>query len=173
ESGWRIARLRYFNPAGAHPSGLIGEDPRGTPNNLFPLITQVATGRRSHLKIFGRDWPTSDGTGIRDYIHVMDLAEGHYTTLKVLLDEKPQMLTLNLGSGVGISVLEMISAFERTCNQKVPCQFTARRFGDAPKTIADASLAQARLGWTTKRDLIEICRDGWAWQQANPYGYES
>nr|YP_009530730.1 UDP-glucose-4-epimerase [Paulinella micropora]AXY63419.1 UDP-glucose-4-epimerase [Paulinella micropora] len=173
ESGWRIARLRYFNPVGAHPSGLIGEDPRGIPNNLFPLITQVAAGRRSHLKIFGRDWPTSDGTGIRDYIHVMDLAEGHYTTLKVLLDEKPQMLTLNLGSGVGISVLEMISTFETTCNQKVPYQFTVRRFGDAPKTIADASLAQARLGWATKRDLIEICRDGWAWQQVNPYGYDS
>nr|YP_002049128.1 UDP-glucose-4-epimerase [Paulinella chromatophora]ACB42918.1 UDP-glucose-4-epimerase [Paulinella chromatophora] len=171
ETGWRIARLRYFNPVGAHPSGMIGEDPCGIPNNLFPFISQVAAGRRINLKVFGNDWPTFDGTAIRDYIHVLDLAAGHLITLETLLSEKPQMLTLNLGSGVGLSVLEVVAEFEAVCGQPIPYEIVTRRFGDAAKTVADSSLAETRIGWRTTRNLTEMCRDGWAWQSANPYGY--
>ncbi|KZR85033.1 UDP-glucose 4-epimerase [Synechococcus sp. MIT S9509] len=169
---WRIACLRYFNPVGAHPSGKIGEDPLGTPNNLFPFLSQVAVGRRESLQVFGGDWPTSDGTCIRDYIHVMDLAEGHRAALDCLLAEPTQLLTLNLGSGQGASVLEVVHAFERACGRQVPYDLVARRDGDAAITVADPGLALQRLGWRTQRGLDDICRDGWAWQSANPAGYD-
>ena len=168
---WRIACLRYFNPVGAHPSGEIGEDPLGTPNNLFPFVSQVAVGRRESLQIFGGDWPTEDGTGVRDYIHVMDVAEGHRAALECLLAEPPQLLTLNLGSGQGASVLEVVQAFERASGRNVPYKVVARRAGDAAITVADPALALQRLGWRTHRSLDDICRDGWAWQSANPTGY--
>jgi len=171
EPGWRIARLRYFNPVGAHPSGRIGEDPAGIPNNLFPFVSQVAVGRRKQLQVFGGNWPTPDGSGVRDYIHVMDLAEGHRAALEVLLAEDPQLLTLNLGSGQGHSVLEVASAFEAASGRPVPLQIVERRPGDAAITVADPSLAAQRLGWRTKRTLVDMCRDGWAWQSANPEGY--
>ena len=173
EPGWRIARLRYFNPVGAHPSGRIGEDPNGIPNNLFPFISQVAVGRREQLQVFGGDWPTADGSGVRDYIHVMDLAEGHQAALEALLAEEPQLLTLNLGSGQGHSVLEVVEAFSQACGQPIPYAVVDRRPGDAAITVADASAAAARLGWRTRRSLADICRDGWAWQAANPQGYAS
>jgi UDP-glucose 4-epimerase len=171
EAGWRIARLRYFNPVGAHPSGRIGEDPLGPPNNLFPFISQVAVGRRPELQVFGADWPTPDGSGVRDYIHVMDLAEGHRAALHTLLAEPPQLLTLNLGSGQGHSVLELVKAFEAASGRAVPYRMVDRRPGDAASTVANPELAAQRLGWRTQRSLNEICRDGWAWQQANPQGY--
>ena len=171
EPGWRIASLRYFNPVGAHPSGRIGEDPSGIPNNLFPFITQVAVGRREQLQVFGGDWPTPDGSGVRDYIHVMDLAEGHGAALQVLLGSGDQLLTLNLGSGRGHSVLEVIQAFEAASGRPIPYAVVARRPGDAASTVADPSLAAQTLGWRTSRGLAEMCRDGWAWQQANPQGY--
>jgi UDP-glucose 4-epimerase len=171
ETGWRIARLRYFNPVGAHPSGRIGEDPLGPPNNLFPFISQVAVGRRPELQVFGNDWPTPDGSGVRDYIHMMDLAEGHRAALLTLLDEPPQLLTLNLGSGQGHSVLELVHAFEAASGRAVPYRVVVRRPGDAACTVANPELAAQRLGWRTQRSLNDICRDGWAWQQANPQGY--
>jgi UDP-glucose 4-epimerase len=170
---WRIASLRYFNPVGAHPSGRIGEDPLGIPNNLFPFVSQVAVGQREQLSVFGGDWPTPDGTGVRDYIHVMDLAEGHRAALDCLLAEAPQLLTLNLGSGVGASVLEVVQAFEAVSGREVPYQIVARRPGDAAITVADPALAAERLGWRTSRTLADICRDGWAWQSANPQGYRA
>ena len=173
EAGWRIARLRYFNPVGAHPSGRIGEDPRGIPNNLFPFVSQVAVGRRDCLQVFGGDWPTPDGSGIRDYIHVMDLAEGHRAALDVLLAESPQLLSLNLGSGQGHSVLEVVRAFELASGRSVPYTVVERRDGDAASTVADPRLAATRLGWRTRRSLEEMCLDGWTWQQANPEGYGS
>ena len=168
---WRIACLRYFNPVGAHPSGRIGENPHGIPNNLFPFISQVAIGSHHQLSVFGGDWPTPDGTGIRDYIHVMDLAEGHRAALDCLLAEAPQLLTLNLGTGKGASVLEVVSAFEAASERSVPYAVVARRPGDAAITVADPTLAAKRLGWRTRRSLADICRDGWAWQSANPEGY--
>ena len=168
---WRIACLRYFNPVGAHASGLIGEDPLGIPNNLFPFVSQVAVGRRERLQIFGGDWSTPDGTCVRDYIHVMDLAEGHKAALDCLLSEAPQVLTVNLGSGRGISVLEVVNAFGHACGQPIPHTIVDRRPGDAAITVADPSLALRRLGWRTERSLDDICRDGWAWQSANPAGY--
>ena len=171
EPGWRIARLRYFNPVGAHPSGQIGEDPSGIPNNLFPFVSQVAVGRRPQLQVYGGDWPTPDGSGVRDYIHVMDLAEGHKAALEVLLAEDPQLLTLNLGSGQGHSVLEVAAAFEAASGRPVPLQIVDRRPGDAAITVADPSRAAERLGWRTRRTLADMCRDGWAWQSANPQGY--
>ena len=171
EGGWRIARLRYFNPVGAHPSGRIGEDPNGIPNNLFPFITQVAVGRRPELTVFGDDWPTPDGTCIRDYIHVMDLAEGHREALHSLLNADPQLLTLNLGSGQGASVLDVVKAMEAASQREIPYRIAPRRPGDAAITVANPTLAAQQLHWRTQRSLAEICRDGWAWQQANPQGY--
>jgi len=168
---WRIACLRYFNPVGAHPSGRIGEDPMGIPNNLFPFVSQVAVGRRERVQVFGGDWSTPDGTCIRDYIHVMDLAEGHRSALECLFAEPAQLLTLNLGSGQGASVLEVVQAFQKTSGRKVPYEVGARRDGDAAITIADPASALHRLGWRTQRTLYDICRDGWAWQSANPSGY--
>ena len=168
---WRIASLRYFNPVGAHPSGRMGEDPNGVPNNLFPFLSQVAVGRRNQLQIFGGDWPTPDGSGVRDYIHVMDLAEGHLAALNCLMAEPPQLLEVNLGSGQGHSVLDVVKAFETASGCAVPYEVVTRRAGDAAITVADPSLAAERLGWRTKRSLTDMCRDSWAWQSANPNGY--
>lgn len=169
---WRIACLRYFNPVGAHPSGRIGEAPNGIPNNLFPYLCQVAVKRRPKLSVFGGDWPTPDGTCIRDYIHVMDLAEGHRAALETLVSESPQVLTLNLGSGQGASVLEVIRAFEEASGRTIAFEITERRPGDAAVTVADPTAAWQRLGWRTQRSLADICRDGWIWQQGNPEGYD-
>jgi UDP-glucose 4-epimerase len=171
--GWRIALLRYFNPVGAHPSGRIGEDPSGRPNNLFPFLCQVAAGCRQQLEVFGGDWPTGDGTGVRDYLHVMDLAEGHGRALGLLQAEPPQLLTLNLGSGQGHSVLELLRTFETTNGLTLPYAVVERRPGDSAVSVADPSQAERRMGWRTRRSLADICRDGWAWQRANPQGYRS
>ncbi len=172
ETGWRIARLRYFNPVGAHPSGHIGEDPRGVPTNLFPLIGQVALGQRASLPIFGNDWPTADGSGVRDFIHVMDLAEGHGSALDHLFQARGDtLLTLNLGSGQGISVLELMRAYGAASGRPIPHEVLPRRAGDAACSVADPSLAKQWLGWSTRRDLADICQDGWHWHSANPRGY--
>jgi UDP-glucose 4-epimerase len=173
QSPWRIARLRYFNPVGAHPSGRIGEDPLGPPSNLFPFVSQVALGQRPELRIFGSDWPTPDGTGIRDYIHVMDLAEGHLAALEALWNGPARILTLNLGRGRGYSVLEVVRAFEQASGRPVPFRFVDRRPGDAPWSVADPGEAGHQLGWWARRDLEEMCRDGWAWQRSHPQGYRS
>ena len=168
---WKIVLLRYFNPVGAHESALIGEDPLGRPNNIFPRITQVGIGKLKEIKIYGSDWPTSDGTGIRDYIHVVDLAEGHLSALKYLLEEKPQLLILNLGTGIGTSVLEFIRTFEKVNNVKIPYSFDERRLGDNAFVVADNSLAKSLLNWTPKRTIDDMCRDGWRWQLKNPSGF--
>ncbi|MGO4390472.1 UDP-glucose 4-epimerase GalE [Variovorax sp. M-6] len=163
DPAWRIARLRYFNPAGAHESGLIGESPRGTPNNLMPYLAQVASGERSALTVFGGDYPTPDGTGVRDYIHVVDLAEGHVAALDFLADN-PQDVVLNLGTGSGTSVLEMIAAFAKASARSVPFEIAARRPGDVATCFADVGRARRILGWTATRDLDQMCRDAWRWQ---------
>ena len=169
---WRVACLRYFNPVGAHPSGRIGEDPLGIPNNLFPFMTQVAAGRRERLRVFGDDYPTHDGTGIRDYIHVMDLAEAHAVTLDHLLQQPTQShLTLNIGTGNGLSVLDVVKGFETATGQTIPYDVVERRPGDVPRLQACPLQAESVLGWAARRSLIDMCRDGWAWQQANPMGY--
>jgi UDP-glucose 4-epimerase len=170
QPSWKVAVLRYFNPVGAHPSGLIGEDPAGIPNNLMPYITQVALGRRPHLQVFGNDYPTPDGTGVRDYIHVCDLAEGHVAALKVLLEEG-RSLSVNLGTGRGHSVLEMVRAFEAASGRPVPYRVAPRRAGDVAQCYADPALAQQRLGWRARRGLEEMCADAWRWQSRNPEGY--
>ena len=170
-STWRIASLRYFNPVGAHPSGQLGEDPLGIPNNLFPFISQVAVGRRDQLQIFGSDWSTHDGTGIRDYIHVVDLAEGHKAALVALLNQGPQHLICNLGSGIGHSVLDVVKAFSAASGRNIPYVLADRRPGDAAITVADPARAASALKWSAKRTLSDMCRDSWAWQQANPAGY--
>ena len=167
---FRFAALRYFNPTGAHPSGRIGEDPAGIPNNLFPYIAQVAVGRRKALNVWGRDYATPDGTGVRDYIHVMDLADGHVAALHYLRD-KPGSLTVNLGTGRGYSVLEAVQAFERASGRRIPLEFAARRPGDVAACYADAGLAARALGWTTRLSIDEMCRDVWNWQSRNPEGY--
>jgi len=169
---WRIACLRYFNPVGAHPSGLIGENPLGVPNNLMPFITQVAVGRREQLQVYGDDYPTADGTGVRDYIHVMDLVEGHVAALGLLL-QGPGLHQINLGTGRGISVLEMIKAFEGVSGCSIPYRVVARRPGDTAATWADPTLARERLQWRARRSLEDMCRDSWRWQQGNPAGYDS
>ncbi|HWH75581.1 MAG TPA: UDP-glucose 4-epimerase GalE [Methylibium sp.] len=163
EADWRIARLRYFNPVGAHESGRIGEDPSGVPNNLLPYVAQVAVGQRPELQVFGGDWPTVDGTGVRDYIHVMDLAEGHVAALDRLARE-PGLLTVNLGTGRGVSVLEMVRAFEAASGRPVPYRIVGRRAGDVAACWADPALAERLLGWRTKRDLAQMCDDAWRWQ---------
>ncbi len=170
-NNWRIASLRYFNPVGAHPTGHIGEDPLDTPHNLFPFLSQVALGKLKLLKVFGGDWPTPDGTCIRDYIHVMDLAEGHLYALDFLLGNSPEMIILNLGSGIGHSVLEVINSFKKTTGKDIPYEIVARRPGDASIAVADPSKAKEKLGWSTTRTLSEICQDGWNWQVTNPNGY--
>ena len=164
---WRIARLRYFNPVGAHESGLIGEAPSGVPNNLMPYVAQVAQGRRQQLSVFGSDYPTHDGTGVRDYIHVLDLAEGHLAALDYLLREGG-MITVNLGTGCGYSVLDMVRAFEAASGQPVPYVQVPRRPGDIAACYADVALAEKLLGWTAKRGIDAMCRDAWRWQQAQP-----
>jgi UDP-glucose 4-epimerase len=166
---WSIALLRYFNPVGAHESGLIGEDPRGTPNNLLPYVAQVAVGRRERLQIFGNDYDTPDGTGVRDYIHVVDLATGHAAALRYLLDKR-RSITVNLGTGQGQSVLDVVKAFERASGASVPRVFAPRRPGDVDSTYADASLAFELLGWRATRDLDAMCVDSWRWQRMNPDG---
>lgn len=167
---WRIATLRYFNPVGAHESGEIGEDPRGIPNNLMPYITQVAVGRRERLTVFGNDYPTPDGTGVRDYIHVQDLAEGHVAALLYLID-KQSSITVNLGTGRGHSVLELIAAFEKASGRSIPYDIAARRTGDIPACYADVTLANKLLGWQSRRNLATMCEDSWRWQRLNPHGY--
>ena len=173
EPGWCIGRLRYFNPVGAHPSGRIGEAPRGIPNNLFPFITQVASGQRPLLRIFGDDWPTPDGTGVRDYLHVMDLAEAHALAINWLLQHQRSLPVLNLGTGRGLSVLEVVQAFEVVTGIAITREHVARRDGDVPKLEGCAARAANILGWRASRSLEQMCRDGWAWQSANPSGYAS
>ena len=167
---WNIALLRYFNPVGAHESGLIGEDPNGIPNNLLPYITQVGVGKLKELQVFGNDYPTPDGTGIRDFIHVVDLATGHLHALNKLT-ENPGIVTFNLGTGRGYSVLEMIAAFEAASSRRIPYRIVGRRPGDVASSYADPSRAQAEMGWAARRFLDDICRDAWKWQSQNPNGY--
>jgi len=168
---WKVALLRYFNPVGAHASGLIGEDPRGAPNNLMPYVSQVAVGRRAELSVFGGDYPTPDGTGVRDYIHVVDLALGHLAAVR-RLDALNGVLPINLGTGRGYSVLEVVAAFERASGRPVPYRVVARRLGDIAACYADPRLAQDLLGWRAERDLAAMCADAWRWQSANPSGFE-
>jgi UDP-glucose 4-epimerase len=169
---WRIALLRYFNPVGAHPSGEIGEDPRGIPNNLMPFISQVAVGRREKLSVFGNDYPTQDGTGVRDYIHVVDLARGHLAALGALRGAAG-VLTVNLGTGQGYSVLDMVKAFERASGRPVPYAIAPRRPGDIAACFADPSLAASLLGWRADYGLEAMCRDSWNWQSRYPNGFEA
>ncbi|WPD23195.1 MAG: UDP-glucose 4-epimerase GalE [Candidatus Electrothrix scaldis] len=170
DNEWNISLLRYFNPVGAHVSGEIGEDPNGLPNNLMPYISQVAVGRLEQLSVFGDDYPTPDGTGVRDYIHVVDLAKGHLCALEKLT-ENPGVVTYNLGTGRGYSVLEMIRAFEKASGKKVPYTITPRRQGDIAQCYADPSLAAQELGWKAELDLDAMCADTWNWQSKNPQGY--
>lgn len=167
---WSFAILRYFNPVGAHDSGLIGEDPNGIPNNLMPFISQVAVGRREQLSVFGDDYPTPDGTGVRDYIHVVDLARGHVKALQAL-DRHPGGLTVNLGTGHGYSVLDMVRAFERASGRPVPYRIAPRRPGDVAACWADPALAHELLGWRAEKGVDEMCVDTWRWQSQNPQGY--
>jgi UDP-glucose 4-epimerase len=171
DPAWKVALLRYFNPVGAHASGRIGEDPHGIPNNLMPFITQVAVGKRDKLSVFGSDYATPDGTGVRDYIHVVDLAEGHVAALRYLL-ERGRSITVNLGTGRGYSVLELVRAFERASGRAIPYEIAPRRPGDVDSTYADPALAQRELGWTATRDLDAMCADSWRWQRMNPNGYD-
>lgn len=167
---WGIVLLRYFNPIGAHASGRIGEDPRGIPNNLMPFITQVAIGRREYLSIFGNDYPTPDGTGVRDYIHVVDLAKGHVAAVNFVLSH-PGCEVFNLGTGKGYSVLDMVNAFEEANGVKVAYKIVERRPGDLPTCYADPAKSAEVLGWKAERDLVDMCRDSWRWQSRNPMGY--
>lgn len=172
DPAWQTACLRYFNPVGAHESGRIGEDPRGIPNNLMPYVTQVAVGRREFLQVFGDDYPTPDGTGVRDYIHVCDLAEGHVAALRRLL-QTPGSFTVNLGTGRGYSVLEVVAAFARASGRALPYRVVPRRPGDVAACYADPSLARDLLGWEARHDLDRMCADSWRWQQNNPRGFEA
>ncbi len=171
DNGWNIALLRYFNPVGAHGSGRIGEDPNGPPNNLMPYIAQVAVGKRPFLRVFGNDYATADGTGVRDYIHVVDLAVGHLKALDKLA-ENPGVVVYNLGTGVGYSVLEVVDAFAEVSGRDIPYQVMARRPGDVAVSYADPSLAARELGWRAERNLADMCADAWRWQSQNPNGYE-
>lgn len=175
DDSWRIAILRYFNPVGAHDSGLIGEDPHGIPNNLMPFVAQVAIGRRPHLNIFGNDYPTPDGTGIRDYIHVVDLAIGHLKALEALerWADRTHCLTVNLGTGKGYSVLEIVRAFETASGRSIPYRIAPRRPGDVAICYADPAQAAALLGWQAERTLADMCADVWRWQRLNPQGYQT
>ena len=171
DPSWRIALLRYFNPVGAHESGLIGEDPRGIPNNLMPYIAQVAVGKRERLQVFGNDYDTPDGTGVRDYIHVSDLAEGHVAALRHLTESSGNSFTANLGTGHGHSVLELVRAFEQASARHIPYDIVARRPGDVAACYADPSRARELLGWQATRGIEAMCADSWRWQQSNPGGY--
>jgi UDP-glucose 4-epimerase len=170
DASWNVLALRYFNPAGAHDSGMIGEDPQGTPNNLFPYVSQVAAGRHAALRIWGKDYPTPDGTGVRDYIHVTDLARGHVSAV-VAATALGGFSAINLGTGRGYSVLEVVSAFSRACGRTLPHEFYPRREGDVASCWADPSLALNLLGWKAERDLAQMCEDAWRWQSSNPIGY--
>lgn len=167
---WNVILLRYFNPIGAHESGLIGEDPKGIPNNLVPYIAQVAVGKRECLNVFGDDYPTPDGTGVRDYIHVVDLAIGHVCALKKMETDKG-VLIYNLGTGKGYSVLDVLHAYEKACGKELPYKICPRRAGDIPTCYSDPSKAAKELGWTAKRGIDEMCADSWRWQSTNPDGY--
>ncbi|ESR44883.1 hypothetical protein CICLE_v10001690mg [Citrus x clementina] len=173
DSEWKIILLRYFNPVGAHPSGKIGEDPRGIPNNLMPFVTQVAVGRRPALTVFGTDYSTKDGTVVRDYIHVVDLADGHIAALHKLDDPKVGCEVYNLGTGKGTSVLEMVAAFEKASGKKIPLVKSGRRPGDAEIVYASTEKAERGLNWKARYGIDEMCRDQWNWASKNPYGYES
>lgn len=166
-----VAYLRYFNPVGAHASGLIGENPRGVPNNLMPYVTQVAVGQRDYLSVYGGDWPTEDGTAVRDYIHVVDLARGHVKALGYLLSGNGS-ITANLGAGKGYSVLDLVKAFEKASNKKIPYKIVDRRAGDIAAFYADPALAKDRLEWEVEYDLNRMCEDSWRWQSQNPNGFE-
>lgn len=170
DNTWRIALLRYFNPIGAHESGMIGEDPNGIPNNLLPYVAQVAVGRLAKLRVFGNDYPTHDGTGVRDYIHVMDLADGHVAAVNYLLQNQA-MITVNLGTGNGYSVLDVVNAFAKVSNKAVPYEFLPRRAGDVAINYADPATAKQILGWAATRELEQMCADTWKWQSNNPQGY--
>lgn len=170
DPSWDIVILRYFNPVGAHQSGMIGEDPNGIPNNLMPYISQVAVGRLKELSVFGDDYPTKDGTGVRDYLHVLDLADGHVKALK-LLETSCGFETFNLGTGSGVSVLEMIEAFRKASGREIPYKITARREGDVAECYADCAKAAKELKWSAKYNLDDMCRDAWNWQMQNPEGF--
>jgi UDP-glucose 4-epimerase len=173
EPQWRVALLRYFNPVGAHPSGRIGEDPSDVPNNLMPYVAQVAVGRREELSVFGDDYDTPDGTGVRDYIHVDDLATGHVAALEWITTHDRPLSVWNLGTGRGTSVLELVRAFEQASGRTIPYRVVGRRAGDIASSYADPSLAEAELGWRATRTVQDMCADTWRWQQANPEGYPS
>lgn len=168
---WNVVLLRYFNPIGAHPTGLMGENPSGIPNNLMPYITQVAIGKLDHLNIFGNDYDTPDGTCVRDYIHVMDLASGHVAALKKL-EPGSGVSIYNLGTGIGYSVLDIVNNFEKANDLKIPYEFAPRREGDVPQCYSNAKKAERELGWKAKYGILEMCRDSWNWQKKNPNGYE-
>ena len=172
DNDWNIGLLRYFNPVGSHKSGRIGEDPNGIPNNLMPYISQVAVGTLKELSVFGDDYPTPDGTGVRDYIHVVDLAIGHLKALE-RLDDTPGVVTYNLGTGQGYSVLDMVKAFEKASGKEIPYRIAPRRAGDIAQCYADPTLALKELGWKAERGLAEMCEDTWRWQSNNPQGYAS
>lgn len=171
DNRWNIALLRYFNPVGAHPSGRIGEDPKGIPNNLMPYVAQVASGKLQKIGVFGNDYPTPDGTGVRDYIHVVDLARGHVAAIQKL--SEPGVHIYNLGTGKGYSVLDMVHAFEKACGKKLPYEIKPRRAGDVPACYATSEKAERELGWKAQYDLEDMCRDQWNWQKNNPNGYEN
>jgi UDP-glucose 4-epimerase len=173
DPSWRIGILRYFNPVGAHTSGLIGEDPQGIPNNLMPFVAQVAVGKRAFLNVWGNDYATPDGTGVRDYIHVVDLALGHLAALDKLQSDNARSFAVNLGTGVGYSVLDMVRAFEAASGKPVAYQISPRRPGDVAACYADPAYARELLGWQAQRDLQAMCADSWRWQSANPNGYSS
>ncbi len=173
DAGWGVVNLRYFNPVGAHPSGRIGEDPNDIPNNLFPFIAQVAVGRRKKLSVFGSDYSTRDGTGVRDYIHVVDLARGHVAALDYLAKGNRGATDVNLGAGRGYSVLEAVAAFKRASNRDIPYEVAPRRDGDVAEIYADASKAKDLFGWSAEKDLDAMCADHWRWQRENPEGYGS
>jgi UDP-glucose 4-epimerase len=170
DTEWRIAILRYFNPIGAHVSGLIGENPNGIPNNLLPYVTKVAIGHLPALRIFGNDYPTQDGTGVRDYIHVMDLADGHLQALNYLFKHQG-LVAVNLGTGKGYSVLEVVDTFSKVANKNIPFEFWPRRQGDVAVNYADPQLAKDLFGWVAQRDLLQMCQDAWRWQSKNPNGF--
>ena len=171
DNNWKIVLLRYFNPVGAHESGTIGEDPNGIPNNLMPFIAQTAVGKRSCLSVFGDDYDTHDGTGVRDYIHVVDLAEGHVKALDKI-DSFTEVMTINLGTGIGYSVKDMVKAFEKASGKDVPFCIAPRRAGDIAKCYADPTYAKHILGWEAKKSIDEMCEDSWRWQSQNPHGYK-
>lgn len=172
DNNWRIGILRYFNPIGAHESGMIGEDPNGIPNNLLPYVSQVAVGKLKRLRVFGNDYPTPDGTGVRDYIHVVDLADGHLAALRYL-QKASDLLTVNLGTGVGYSVLDVVNAFSNEAGIEIAYEFMPRRAGDVAMNYADPALAKTLLGWTATRNLAQMCADTWRWQSQNPQGYKT